>query len=275
MTKPRIESLHIYPVKSLAGIEVEQLEFDKFGARFDRRWMIIDQTGKCITQREIPAMALIKPSLSTSELQLSFNHHQFNLDLDADKHPVKAQVWKYQANMLDCGNLVGEFLSDILQTRCRLVTINDNHDRLSGGQQPQPIALVDSRQLLVASQESLEWLNQKLADYNAPPIKMNRFRANIIVSGGNSTFYENNWRQITADEIQLVRQKACGRCKMIVTDQESGKLDNNLPLRILAQFNRDDDGKAAAFGTYFNALTDHGILYRTSKLEIQERQITH
>lgn len=271
MPNIKIKSLYIYPVKSLAGIEVDYLEFDKFGPRFDRRWMIIDSNGKCLTQREFPQMALIRPVLEDQGLKLSYGESKVYLEFNTHKPPVSAQVWKYQGAMLDCGNPVAEFLSDFLKTNCRLVSIDDHHQRISSGDLPLPISLVDSRQLLITSQESLGWLNHKLAGYNSPPIKMNRFRANIVVSGGSGIFYENNWAAIKSDGIQLVRQKACGRCKMITTDQERGVLDNNLPLRILAQFNRDDTGKAAAFGTYFNALNNGGILQKNQCLEIQER----
>ena len=271
MPEIKIDQLYIYPVKSLAGIEVSAMEFDQFGPVGDRRWMIIDDAGKALTQRELPQLALLKPQLSTDSLILQYGQQQFQLPVAADKLPINAQVWQYQDTMLDCGNPVAEFLSDLLQTNCRLVTLNEHHHRVSGGDLPQPISLVDSRQLLVTSVESLTWLNLKLAEYAAPPIQMDRFRPNIMVSGGAGIFYENNWQLITSQENKLIRQKACGRCKMITIDQQFGKFENSLPLRILAQFNRDDNGKAAAFGTYFNVLNNAGKLQKNSRLEIQER----
>ena len=60
MPKIKITALYVYPVKSLAGVRVNHLKFDRFGPEFDRRWMIVDEQGNCLTQREITKMALIK-----------------------------------------------------------------------------------------------------------------------------------------------------------------------------------------------------------------------
>ena len=97
---------------------------------------------------------------------------------------------------------------------------------------------------------------------------MNRFRANIILSGGLGTFYENLWQNFTIGEINLRREKACGRCMIITTDQETGQLSNNLPLKILAKYNRDDKQKGAAFGTYFNAQNLTGIIHQNDIIKI-------
>ena len=48
----RIESLHVHPLKSAAGIRLDAAELDDFGVRWDRRWMIVDDNGVFVTQRE-------------------------------------------------------------------------------------------------------------------------------------------------------------------------------------------------------------------------------
>ena len=68
----KITELYCYPVKSLAGISLNHAELDTFGIKHDRRWLIVDEMGKFITQRTHPKMALIKTSFVEEQLQLLF-----------------------------------------------------------------------------------------------------------------------------------------------------------------------------------------------------------
>ncbi len=57
----------MYPIKSCGGVEVATMQLDGYGLVHDRRWLIVDPAGKFITQREIPAMAHIQPTLLGSD----------------------------------------------------------------------------------------------------------------------------------------------------------------------------------------------------------------
>lgn len=135
-----------------------------------------------------------------------------------------------------------------------------SYSRRSSGENGSPLALVDSRQLLLTSHESLAWLNAKLIADGFKAVTMNRFRPNIVLSGGDAAFYENRLPHIELGNVSLRREKACGRCLVITLDQETAEQKDNGPLKILAKHNRDDKNKAAAFGTYFNALSNTGII---------------
>ena len=50
----RITSLHIYPVKSCRGIDVDEALITPTGLEWDRRWMIVRPDGRFVTQREVP-----------------------------------------------------------------------------------------------------------------------------------------------------------------------------------------------------------------------------
>ena len=47
-----VTALHVYPVKSCRGFEVETMELDTYGPKLDRRFMITDENGRFITQRQ-------------------------------------------------------------------------------------------------------------------------------------------------------------------------------------------------------------------------------
>ena len=72
----RVQELIIYPVKSCAGIKVQEALVTKYGLAlasdpriFDRRWMIV-KDGRHLTQRVKPRMALIQTSLDKDGLCL-------------------------------------------------------------------------------------------------------------------------------------------------------------------------------------------------------------
>lgn len=263
----KIEALFIYPVKSLGGIEVSSLEFDVWGPKFDRRWMIIDEDGLFLNQRTCAKLATIKMELTRTHLIFKHPQGQFSQPLDYIGKPCAGTVWKHTEMMDDCGDDIAEFLSSYLDQKCRLVGITNNHQRLSSGHETHSISLVDSQQVLVATTESLDWLNQELIAKNDQAVTIDRFRANIIISGGSNKFYENSWQELNIGEIKFHRAKACERCMVITMDQNSGEHKSSLPLTILAKHHRGDKGTGAAFGTYFNA-TNLGSIDKTSSIHI-------
>src|SRR5687768_11805901 len=66
-----LASLFIYPVKSLRGIPLETAELDALGLVGDRRFLVVDESGRFLTQRVLPRMALIETALSSEFLTLA------------------------------------------------------------------------------------------------------------------------------------------------------------------------------------------------------------
>jgi hypothetical protein len=66
-----IAALNVYPVKSCRGIALESSPVGERGLAFDREWMIVDDDGRFVTQRDLPRLALIEPSLTGEALELS------------------------------------------------------------------------------------------------------------------------------------------------------------------------------------------------------------
>ena len=55
-----LSEINIYPIKSLAGISLKEAKIERRGLEFDRRWLLVDETNKFLTQREFPKMAALK-----------------------------------------------------------------------------------------------------------------------------------------------------------------------------------------------------------------------
>ena len=71
MSVTKISSLHIYPIKSTAGISVTRAKVDELGLAFDRRFVVSDPLGQFITARTEPTLCLVQATLTTQGLTLS------------------------------------------------------------------------------------------------------------------------------------------------------------------------------------------------------------
>ena len=67
----RISEVNIYPIKSAGQIALQRANLTRFGFEGDRRWMVVDELGKFITQRENAAMSLIRVKLSETQMELA------------------------------------------------------------------------------------------------------------------------------------------------------------------------------------------------------------
>ena len=67
----RLTGICLYPVKSLAGISVLSADLDTLGLVGDRRFLVVDENGRFLTQRTLPRMALITTALDPTHLTLS------------------------------------------------------------------------------------------------------------------------------------------------------------------------------------------------------------
>src|SRR5580698_4503133 len=68
---PKISDLFVYPVKSCAGVRVEDVAIVPTGFEFDRNWMVVDADGMFVTQREHPKLALVQPEFANGGLVLA------------------------------------------------------------------------------------------------------------------------------------------------------------------------------------------------------------
>jgi len=190
-----IEQLWIYPVKSCGGLAMPEVELTDAGLAWDRAWMVVDEQGEFVTQRELPRMALITPTFKMGQLVLRApGMLALHLSLDAAEWPVKVRVWDDEVQAYDMGDLAAQWFSDCLGPdapaglkRLRLVRFDPEVRRLSSlkwtGGREATTQFADGFALLVTSAASLSELNERMAATGHPPVEMVRFRPNIVLGG--------------------------------------------------------------------------------------------
>ncbi len=233
----RLSALNVYPIKSARGITLDQSEVDEFGLRYDRRWMVVDESGQFLSQRSHPRLALVVPSIGQDALQVDAPGMP-TLETSLNPHPTVATrvtVWDDSCNANWLGEKAANWFSDFLGSACSLVHMGVDVIRPASADfapSGSRVSFADGFPFLLISEESLADLNRRLTE----PRPMNRFRPNRVVAGGEP-YQEDGWSRIEVGGIGLRVVKPCGRCLVTTTDQTTGERGKE-PLRTLATYRK-------------------------------------
>lgn len=227
-----ISGLFLYPIKSGAAQAVDSWELDDRGLKHDREYMVVDENGLFLTQREVPKLALVAAELGSPDI-VTTPIGAVPAELGRPRDVV---VWEHRGQAVDCGDPVAQLLSAFLGRTCRLVMAGPQLGRRSddGG---SGLGFADGYPLLLIGEASLAALNDRLAT----PLPMNRFRPNVVVSG-SAGFEEDEWLHIELGAVPVDVVKPCLRCAITRVDQATGIRGDGEPLRTLGQFRKVKGG---------------------------------
>ncbi len=234
----RVSALYVYPVKACRGIRVVSARIVARGFAHDRRYMIVDPSGRFLSQRELPELALVTTAIEHDSIVLRrAGHPDCALPLEhAFGAELEVSVWGHSGPALrhEAGSA---WLSAVLSRPVALVFMPESHRRQVNPERARPgdlVSFADGYPLLVISEASLADLNSRLET----PLVMERFRPNIVVSGVPA-FAEDGFRQVRFGAIGFRGVKRCDRCVVTTVDPETG-VRGREPLRTLATYRRED-----------------------------------
>lgn len=226
-----VHSLHIYPIKSCGGITLNERLLIETGLELDRAWMVVDTHNEFVTQRQLPRMALIQPTLKLDDLVLRApGMLALHLSLDGVEAPVRAKVWNDWVNAYDMGDLAAQWFSDFLGRTLRLVRFDPEQRRLSDSRWTGTLeaenAFADGYPLLVTCTASLGELNRRLAAQGHAAVTLARMRPNLVLSGLDA-HAEDHLDELTFDTaegpVRLKLVKPCARCPIPDVDPLTGE----------------------------------------------------
>jgi uncharacterized protein YcbX len=240
-----LSGLFIYPVKSLRGFAVDTAKVDALGLEGDRRFLVIDENNKFLTQRAHPKMAQITAGLDAANLTLSATgagQVEIARASDPQAQLRAVTIWKSEGLLAeDCGEAPAAWLSDFLGAKVRLVRIGTKFYRpiLKPAAGPREgVMFADSVPFLVLSEASLRDLNDRIVAQGEEALPMNRFRPNLVVTGCEA-FAEDTWPRFKIGAIAFRSAGNCTRCLIPTTDQFTGERMGKEPLRTLATYRRN------------------------------------
>jgi uncharacterized protein len=262
---PRLASIHIYPLKAGRAVDLSEAGVEPWGLAGDRRWLVVDDAGRFVSQREEPALAGViaaYPAAGTAQVPAGRPEPTDAITLSAAGHPplkvripcaddgtemVPVAVWESRVRAAAAGREADDWLGRLLDRDVRLVYLDDPARREVDQDYGLPgdrVSFADGYPLLLTSAGSLEALGDWLAEDGHPPVPMNRFRPNVVVAGA-CAWAEDGWRRIRIGAVTFRVAKPCGRCVVTTIDQATGQRGRQ-PLELLGRRRRF--GRQLVFG---------------------------
>jgi uncharacterized protein YcbX len=237
----RVTRLAVYPVKGLGGQLLEEVEVQERGFAWDRRWMLVGEDHRFLSQRQLPKMATIKAGVKPGELVLTHRNSQITVPIKppATASKIQATVWNDQVEAVLLPDL-GQWFSDILNHRCDLVFMPETTRRAVNpafARAGDIVGFADAYPVLLIGEASVGDLNARLSE----PVPIDRFRPNIVVSS-LEPFIEDQWGELEVGSALLCGTKACDRCSVPTVDQLTGESTGPEPIRTLSSYRRIGKG---------------------------------
>ena len=247
----KLSEIIIYPIKSLGGISLNESIVEEKGLQLDRRWMLVDENGEFLTQREFPKMATLKVLLESESLKIFNRTESFSVPFQpTSSDKIKVRIWQSKCDAVLYDEAVNSWFSSILKMNCRLVLMPEDTKRKVSPMYAvrkfqDVVSFADGYPVLLIGENSLNDLNEKLEN----PIPMNRFRPNLVVKN-SEPFAEDTWKKIRIGEAIFHLVKPCARCVMTTINQDTGVSDGKDPLKTLAKFRlrKSVSGQKILFG---------------------------
>lgn len=248
----RVRELWIYPVKGCRGIPLETSHVAARGLEDDRRWMIVDNRGRFLTQREEPRLALAVPRLDTDALRLSLDgSDEVVLPRGDQGERLSVRVWRDEIDAVAPDAAADRALSHWLGRRVRIVRFPDDRIRACDPRyapDDSHTAFADGFPILITNDASLAELNAVLGEQAATPVPMTRFRPNIVIGGCPARAEDESNELIVEGRLRLRLVKRCDRCAVTTVDQATGQRTGKEPLATLLRIRRNERTGGGWFG---------------------------
>lgn len=241
-----IGALAIYPLKSGRQVELASMLLDRFGPAGDRRWMLVDASGRFVTQRTHPRMCLMSATIEADGLLLLQAPGQPDVLVRPVAQPDQLQVtvWEDEVAALAVSPAADAWCSDFLDMPVRLVWMPESTQRTVSPAHAGAGHLTgfsDGFPVLLVTQSSLDHLNARLPS----PVDWRRFRPNIVIAGDVPPHAEDGWQRLQVGEVELAVVKPCSRCVIPSIDPDTADKNSQI-LTALRGYRAGPDGK-----TYF------------------------
>ncbi len=246
--------LYVYPIKSCAGLRVDQLNFAESGLiAGDREWVVVNTDAEVVWQGSHPRLCLVSQAFDGNALALSAPDAvgmKVPLARAGQKREVK--IWneftqthdRFEGH--DEGDAAAVFLSAIVDAPVRLVRLGEDACLRQG---------VNHVHLMSLS--SLAELNDALRANSQHRVSAERFRPNILIAGEpeplmpfiEESFIDLRWGTGEQTAV-LANLRPCVRCVVPNVDPASGRMADE-PLPTLTKLSAQrHPGVPVYFGMY-------------------------
>ncbi|KAM9198824.1 molybdenum cofactor sulfurase [Mergus octosetaceus] len=258
-----VTNIFLYPIKSCSAFEVTEWPVGNQGLLYDRNWMVVNQNGVCLTQKQEPRLCLVNPSIDLKQKIMVIQAEgmdtiSVSLEENTGKEAVicESKVCSHRVKTYDCGEKTAGWFSMFLGRPCRLIRQSpDKKNSMQHKNTKGPtcatsisLSLVNEAQYLLINVASVLQLKEHISARLEEPLEIEelirRFRANIVISAPES-FEEEEWAEISIGALRFQVVGPCSRCQIICIDQQSGERNKEVLQSLSAA-----RGRKTNFGVY-------------------------
>ncbi|XP_075272814.1 molybdenum cofactor sulfurase isoform X2 [Opisthocomus hoazin] len=258
-----VTNIYLYPIKSCSAFEVTEWPVGNQGLLYDRNWMVVNQNGVCMTQKQEPRLCLVNPSIDLNKKVMVIQAEgmdpiSVSLEENTGKEATicESKVCSHRVKTYDCGERIAGWFSMFLGRPCRLIRQSSDmknrlHQKNTKGLAPATnisLSLVNEAQYLLINVASILQLKEHISARLEEPLEIQelipRFRANIVISAPES-FEEEEWAEISIGDLRFQVVGPCSRCQIICIDQQSGERNKEFLQSLSAA-----RGRKTNFGIY-------------------------
>jgi uncharacterized protein YcbX len=237
----KLSEIYIYPIKSLGGIRLDTANITTRGLENDRRFMLVDENGRFLSQREYTHLAIFQTKIEGDFLKITDKKTgeilKVSLAPSSKSASLSVTIWDDTTSAIKVSSEASEWFTQALGIPTRLVYMHEESQRkiesnyaLTG---EEITSFSDGYPILIAGQSSLNDLNKRLEN----PVNINRFRPNFVFTDGEP-FEEDDWHEFTVGNVRFFGVKPCSRCIMTTIDQETGEKIGKEPLLTLNKYRK-------------------------------------
>lgn len=243
---PTVAALFVYPIKSTHRVAVAEAAVTRRGLAGDRCWMLVDASGRFLSQRDVPQLATVQATLQPGgRMQVEAPGRPRLEVAGPSEEGMMVRVWQSEVPARRADEAASAWFRAYLGREAHLVYLPETTlrrvDPAYAVRPDDPVSFADGYPLLLAAEASLQALNARLD----VPVLMTRFRPNLVVAD-TAPFEEDTWHRIRVGTAVFHVVKPCARCVVTTHDQETGQGTGAEPLRTLATFRRQ--GNKVLFG---------------------------
>ena len=239
----QVSKLITYPIKSLAGIELQEAKVESRGLQYDRRWMLVNANKVHMTQREFRQMALLQPTIEGDTLHVRHKQEaSISFSFSMSEHlseKLTVTVWDQPCMAHEVSKEASNWFSAQLGVSCQLVYMPDNSVRPTdpdfSANDDDKVSFADGYPILIFDEASIDLISER----SGQDIPADRFRANIITKGGHAHI-EDELKRFSIGNLDFHGAKPCTRCILTTIDQETG-VGGQEPLKTLATYRKKDN----------------------------------
>ncbi|XP_074844071.1 molybdenum cofactor sulfurase isoform X2 [Carettochelys insculpta] len=234
-----VTNIYLYPIKSCSAFEVSEWPVGNQGLLYDRNWMVVNQNGVCISQKQEPRLCLVHPSIDLEQnIMVIKAEGMAPLSVPLGENTGKgiqigqSKVCAHRVQTYDCGERIAEWFSELLGRQCRLMRQSSDFKRNAKQKCEKnqsaavSLSLVNEAQYLLINKASILQLKEQLTERLEEPLQteelIQRFRANIVINAMEA-FEEEKWAEISIGTLCFQVVGPCNRCQIICIDPQTGQ----------------------------------------------------